>query len=98
MPEDKAGSDTKRSAKDHLALCPIGAMLGAGGALRAKATDLFPAEFVEHAVGAQREFLLAIRSLVDEALKAQDTYLSDYHVRQKEKATRKQGPQKVNVE
>jgi len=98
MPEEKAKAEGKEAASEHMAFCPIGAMFEAGGMLRSRVTDFFPAEFVEHAVGARREFLLAVRSLVDEALKAQDSYLGDYRERQQDKNKRKSGPQKVTVE
>ncbi len=98
MPEEKANVEGAEAAGEHMACCPLGAMFEAGAVLRSKVMDFFPTEFVEHAVGARREFLLAVRSLVDEALKAQDSYISDYRERQRGRASRKGGPQKVAVE
>ncbi len=94
----KAGEKEKDAALERCFVCPLSAMLGAGGMLRSRVADLVPPDFVEHAVGARREFLLAIRSLVDEALKAQENYLENYRDQRAERATRKSGPQKVQVE
>ncbi len=93
--EAKGGA---KAAAGGCAICPLSAMMGAGTMLRSRAMDVFPEEFVEHAAGARREFLLAVRSLVDEALKAQDDYLEDYRDRRQEKARRRRGPEKVTVE
>jgi len=94
-PEDgkTAGEETRGCV-----VCPIASLAGAGGILYSKAMDVFPAEFVEHAAGARREFLLAIRSLIDEALRSQDAYLERYRDHETEKAARRRGPQKVSVE
>ncbi len=77
------------------AFCPLASLLGMGQMARQRMLDMFPKEFVEHAAGARREFLLAIRSLVDEALRRQEADLREYEER---RATETEGPQKVAVE
>lgn len=98
MADDSGNREEKGSPKEACWYCPVVSLLGAGGVLREKVMDAFPADFVEHAVGVRREFLLAIRSLVDQALKAQDSYLEDYRRRQVGREAKKRGPQKVAVE
>jgi len=82
-------------SRERCYCCPALAFLGVGVGLRERLLDRLPADFVEHAAGARREMLLAIRSLVDEALKAQEAYLETYRER---KHTSRQGPERVVVE
>jgi len=95
--EDRTGERGERAGA-ACGVCPVAALLGTGSTLGDRVTDMFPPEFVEHSVGARREFLLAIRSLVDHALKSQEEHLENYHRGQSARAGRKRGPQKVTVE
>ncbi len=95
---DDEGDLRERERVEECRGCPVGALLEAGGLLRAKMMDFLPPEFVEHSVGARREFLLALRSLIDQALKTQESYLEDYRRQQAERKAGRRGPQKVTVE
>jgi len=92
--EDRA----EEKLREGLPFCPIGAWLQTGAMLRARAMDLLPTDFVEHLAGARREMLLAVRSLVDEALKAEDRRLDAYRRRRRERVSREKGPEKVKLE
>lgn len=76
--------------------CSLLAALDLAAGLRERAMDHFPPEFVEHAFGARREFLLAVKSLVDEGLRVHEEQLRVYEERRAERAMRK--PQKVALE
>lgn len=96
--DSKEKASEKEASKTQCGGCPIVDLLSGIPALGSRLADLFPREFVEHSVGARREFLLAVRSLIDEALRVQDSRLEAYRARQAERAARTRGPQKVAVE
>jgi len=94
--ETQAQEESDGCSGDKLALCPLALLLGLGPTFKSRITDRLPEDFVEHVVGARREFLLAVRSLVDEALKSQEESLKAYRDRRRQKEAAR--PKKVAVE
>lgn len=89
-------TQTTEPARESCRGCSLLTVLDLATGLRERALDRFPPEFVEHAFGARREFLLAVKSLVDEGLRLHEEQLQAYQERQAGRATRQ--PRKVAVE
>ncbi|HCJ10843.1 MAG TPA: hypothetical protein DHW14_06745 [Clostridiales bacterium] len=95
MAQDKDKAEGRDDAGAQWGICPLAALFGLGG-LKDRVLDCLPPEFVEHAAGARREVLLAVKSLIDEALRREEAQLAAYRRRQEERAANR--PQKVAVE
>jgi len=93
--QEKDKVEARAEAGGQWGICPLAALFGLG-VLRDRMLDCLPPEFVEHAAGARREVLLALKSLVDEALRREEAQLAAYRRRQEERAANR--PQKVAVE
>lgn len=60
----------ERARCPYEATCPFALAMNAQDALTKGLKGLLPEEFRQHMIGAEREFLLALRSLVDGLLQA----------------------------